>query len=255
MNANTTLRLPKIIGHRAAGAYAPENTVAALKTANNLKAKWIEFDVMLTQDHIPIVFHDDTLARTTNGTGLVAHTQYQDLCSLDAGSWFSPKFVDEKIPTLVDYLRLASDYHLGINLEIKPSLGKEIETAEKVVERLHQHWPMQDGSLLISSFSIPALQRVRELDKRVPLGLLLEKLDAVDWQTITHQLSCYSLNIHHTLLTTEIIKAIKCKVDYLLAFTVNDKDRAFTLFEMGVDSIFSDHPDLLLHCPMHAPYH
>ena len=246
MLTHANLHLPKVIGHRSASAYAPENTVAALKKAHELKATWIEFDVMLTQDHIAMIFHDDTLDRTTNGAGLVAHTRYQDLCTLDAGAWFSPKFIGEKIPTLVDYLTHANTYHLGINLEIKPSPGKEIETAEKVIETLHQHWPMNDGSLLISSFSVPALQRARQLDQCVPLGLLLEKLDTVNWQTIVHQLSCCSLNIHHTLLTAKTIKEIKCHVAHALAFTVNDKDRAFALFEMGVDSIFSDRPDLLV---------
>jgi len=83
------LKLPNIIGHRGAKAYAPENTIESIQTAADMGCKWVELDVKLTKDSVPVIFHDDDLDRTTNGHGPIAEMKYADLCDLEAGSWFS----------------------------------------------------------------------------------------------------------------------------------------------------------------------
>ena len=84
------LKLPIIIGHRGAAAYAPENTLDSIKTASDMGAKWVELDVKLTKDSVPIIFHDDNLDRTTNGHGPVAAASYADISNLEAGRVLFP---------------------------------------------------------------------------------------------------------------------------------------------------------------------
>ena len=81
-NLKMTLKLPKIIGHRGAAAYAPENTLEGIHTAADMGVEWVELDVKLTKDQIPVLFHDETLERTTNGAGNVADITYDDLKQL-----------------------------------------------------------------------------------------------------------------------------------------------------------------------------
>lgn len=236
------LAIPKIIGHRGACRYAPENTLASLRKAAELGATWIELDVMLTQDEEAIVFHDETLDRTTNGHGLVAQTPYAVISELDAGSWFSPKFTGEKIPTFEAYLDAATQAGLGMNIEIKPNPGQDQKTAEKVVAILQRRTSIPP--LLISSFSVEALQVVHALNKTLPLGLLLDKW-IEGWREIAMQLDCVSVNLDRKLVTPQKVQEIKALgVPYVLAYTVNDKDHAAALFAMGVDAVFSDAPDM-----------
>ncbi|MBV9574993.1 MAG: glycerophosphodiester phosphodiesterase, partial [Gammaproteobacteria bacterium] len=96
---------PPVIAHRGASAYAPENTMAAFVKAVQLGIKWIEFDVMATVNGEPIIFHDETLDRTTNAQGEVHHHSYAYLQTLDAGAWYQPFFSGEKIPTLQQVLQ------------------------------------------------------------------------------------------------------------------------------------------------------
>src|SRR5690242_8989223 len=96
----SVLKLPSVIGHRGAAAYAPENTLESIRTAAEIGVKWVELDVKLTKDSIPIIFHDDTLERTTSGYGLVAETKYEDIRELEAGMWFSEGFTGVVVPTL-----------------------------------------------------------------------------------------------------------------------------------------------------------
>ena len=90
-----------IIAHRGASEIAPENTIIAFQYAKNNNINWIEFDIQLTQDYIPVVIHDSNLDRTTNSTENINIDQikYNDLKKLDAGSWFNTKFKSTKIPS------------------------------------------------------------------------------------------------------------------------------------------------------------
>ena len=118
-----TPALPRVIGHRGAAAAAPENTLVSLQKAKELGASWVEFDVKLTRDGVPILMHDERLERTTDGRGEVALTTLNDLQKLDAGGWFGPAFRGEPVPTLEAALALCAELGLGINVEIKPVRG------------------------------------------------------------------------------------------------------------------------------------
>ena len=96
--------IPRVLGHRGAAGYAPENTIASIRYAAQLGVKWVEVDVRLTFDEVPVVFHDDKLGRTTNGRGSLSKKLLAEISVLDAGSWFGSPFVGQRIPTLLDVL-------------------------------------------------------------------------------------------------------------------------------------------------------
>src|SRR3990167_7563410 len=116
---------PKVIAHRGASAYAPENTLIAFTKAAQLEIKWIEFDVMQASCGTPIIFHDETLNRTTNGKGDVCRYSYTYLQTLDAGSWFNPRFSGERIPTLNAVMAFLANENMNANIEIKALPGQE----------------------------------------------------------------------------------------------------------------------------------
>ncbi|MDX2320648.1 MAG: glycerophosphodiester phosphodiesterase family protein, partial [Moritella sp.] len=108
-----------IVGHRGAAALAPENTLASIKRAADEGLNWVEIDTQLTADGIPVLFHDETVARCTNGSGKLASFTLNELKQLDAGSWFESAFRNEKIPTLEEALQICLEKELSINLELK----------------------------------------------------------------------------------------------------------------------------------------
>ena len=112
-----------VLAHRGYSAKAPENTMAAFELALAVGADGIELDVHMTRDGEIVVIHDDTLDRTTNGKGPVSDQTMAELRELDAGSWFSPEFAGERIPTLKLVLELIKDKDVLLNIEIKTGLG------------------------------------------------------------------------------------------------------------------------------------
>lgn len=240
-----SLRFPKVIGHRGAPYYAPENTLASLYEAEKRGVKWIEFDVALTKDQVPVILHDENLRRTTNGRGSIAEMIWSDVAQLDAGGWFSPKYTGEKVPLFKDYLEAAKTLNLGINVEIKPTKNQDFATAFQVVQELQQNWPDPHDHLLVSSFSVSALAAARARDSRFYLALLLDKWFA-GWQDAVVQLNCVSVNVNHRRLSPKRVAEIKAMGCYVMAYTVDSPKRASQLFDWGVDAVFSNVPDVIL---------
>ena len=147
------MQIPKIIAHRGASGYAPENTLTAFKKAKALGASMVEFDVMLSLDSEAVVIHDENIKRTTNGKGLVNSFTLRELKNFDAGLWFSKKSKGETIPSFKDVLILLDEIGLTANIEIKPIAGDEAETVAVVMSTLNQYWPYEQDLLLISSFT------------------------------------------------------------------------------------------------------
>jgi glycerophosphoryl diester phosphodiesterase len=240
-----TLKIPQVIGHRGAAAYAPENTIESLHTAADMGARWVEIDVKLTKDGIPIVFHDDTLERTTGAQGLVAETLYEDIQTLEAGSWFGDSFSGAKIPTLEEVVDVLLDRGLGVNIEIKPCPGREKETAEAVMDTLTRCWDDMD-TILISSFSHVALETAQDMAPDWPRALLLDDEWPENWQDIAAHLEVSAINLNgNTVSRDDLEEAIEFGKP-VIAYTINDPVKARELQGWGVDGFFTDEPDTLL---------
>ncbi len=236
--------LPKIIGHRGAKSLRPENTFSSFQLAIQKGLSWIETDVKLTKDNKLILMHDDKLERTTNGNGLVAQKKFNDIKKLDAGSWFSPEYSEEKVPSLEETIKFLKEYKISANLEIKGCEGRERLTSQIFAETIHELWP-QELPILVSSFHIPSLFIVREKLKNIPIGLLFEGKLPQGWKSLAHELQATSIHLDHNFITEKITHEIKQENLDVLVYTVNEKKRALELFSYGVTSVFSDLPTIL----------
>lgn len=237
--------LSKLIAHRGASALAPENTLIAFQKASEIGAKWVEFDVMLAACGEAVVIHDETLDRTTNGHGNVYDYPYAYLKTLDAGSWFNPKFAGEKIPTLAEVIEILFRFNLNANIEIKPMVGLEEETVKKVLAVVKQYWRPEMKPPLISSFSRKVLEYVRHYSKTHYLAYLMNEWQD-DWKNSCDALNCISVDINHHILNQERVSEVKSSDRLLLSYTVDDVLIARHLFDWGVDAVFSNCPT-----PMH----
>lgn len=235
--------LPKVIAHRGSSGQAPENTLASLHLAGQQGIKWVEIDVMLSSDGIPVIFHDDYLSRTTNGDGLIHTTSLTELKELDAGSWKDNEYQQETIPTLQEAIAVISHYGMGLNLELKPCEGLEEETSAASIAILKQHWP-KDLPLLLSSFNYFALVSAKTLWPEVARGYNVSAIPKA-WKERLEQLDCSGLHIHQAFFDAQQVSVIKAAGYKVLAFTVNNEERAIELYTQGLDAVFSDFPQLI----------
>jgi glycerophosphoryl diester phosphodiesterase len=238
----TQLKLPPVIGHRGAAAYAPENTLDSIRTAAEIGVRWVELDVMLTKDGVPILFHDDTLERTTSGYGNVADTDYEDIRELEAGLWFSEGFTGVVVPTLEEAMDVILSHDLGVNFEIKPTAGREVETAEVMLDILSRSWD-DPARILISSFQHVSLETAADMAPDLPRGLLMEAEWPENWQELADYLQVSTLNIDGNAVNREQVEILIELQKPVLAYTINDPQRARLLRQWGVDGFFTDDPE------------
>lgn len=236
--------LPKIIGHRGAAALAPENTLAGIRRAHEAGASWVEFDVKLTADGVAILMHDDRLGRTTDGRGRVAAKTLAEIQALDAGGWFGPDFAGERVPTLAAALELCIALGLGVNVELKPCKGREIETARVALQTLVELWPDRLPGPLISSFDEAALAAAKGLVPSLSRGCLVTRVP-VKWRERLETFGCRTLNASHRWIRKRHLEAARRAGVPVLVYTVNDPARAISLLEQGVSAVFTDRVDLM----------
>lgn len=238
------IKLPQIIGHRGACGYAPENTTDSIAAAADMGIDWVELDVKLTSDDVPIIFHDDNLERATSGEGLVKDTPYSVIKELDAGSWFGDTFIGCKIPTLEDAVEVILERGLGLNLEIKPCAGREVETTQVALDHMSRLWD-DHNNILISSFSEIALETANDmLGGDWGIGYLFDEIPD-NWKEIARHVNAKTININGNRedIKREFIENIIDEGYGIVAYTINDPMRAQELLNWGVDSIVTDFPD------------
>jgi glycerophosphoryl diester phosphodiesterase len=227
------IELPKLIAHRAGAGLAPENTLNALVSAKQNGALWVEFDVMQTLDDVPIIFHDETLARIAKVPGKVADKTFAELSALDAD-----------IPTLEQYIQKAAELKLGINIELKAPKSKASLLVKQVLSVLTQYWNKTLPTPLISSFPVPNLIALNEANCPYPIGLNVNEWSP-ECVMLAKKLGCYSIHVNQQYITPSCIKLNNENNLKTLAYTINDTATAQKLFEMGVTAVFSDFPNLL----------
>lgn len=229
---------PRIIVHRCGGALAPENSLAGLRIAARLGCRGVEFDVMLSADGVPLLIHDETLDRTTTGTGRVCELTAAEIRAFDTGAPHHTAFAVSPAPTLAEALAVCDELGLWANIELKPAAGHDARTGELAGAWLARHW---NGRGVISSFSPVALAAARRQGDRLPLALLYETL-APDWREAARALGCTRVHLAAATLTPETAAELSGML--WAAYTVNRPDEANGLFTLGCGGIFTDRPDL-----------
>lgn len=238
----------RLIGHRGIAARAPENTMASFQLAAEEGINWIEFDVQLTADHFLVIFHDDTLNRTTNGKGLVYKQNLEQLLQLDAGSWFDAKFSNQRILELATTLPTLLKLNLQLNIELKvpefPPPGHLYRFALIFAQTIQSIWPANRPEPLVSSFNWSLLDAVRTYLPSIPIGYLSD--------TCTFSMMDTVIPIHNAALHCNAQALNPALTDYaqvnslpLLAYTVNEAKLARELLAQGLFALFSDDPSRL----------
>lgn len=235
---------PRHVAHRGAGKLAPENTLAAFRHGASFGYRMFEFDVKLSGDGRPVLLHDATLDRTTNGQGRADALTLGEIAMLDAGSWHSPAYAGEPVPTLAAIARYTRANGFFVNIEIKPVPGAEWRTGAAVALDAQALWAGSDVLPLLSSFSEESLEAARKAAPGLPRALLLDKLPP-DWLERLRRLDCVALDANHRELTAEIIQAAHAAGFRVACYTVNDPARATELLSWGLDTLITDAVDLI----------
>jgi len=224
---------PRVVAHRGGGKLAPENTLGAIRLGAELGFRGVEFDVMLAGCGTPVLIHDETLQRTTNGA------PYAELALLDAGSWHSRRFRGERIPRFDEAARLCRELRLWANVEIKPAAGYERRTGEAVARAASELWRGAVRPPVLSSFSPVALAAARDAAPELPRGLLVGRIPP-HWRELMQDLECVALHCNHRALNKRLAAQIHAAGYAILAWTVNDRRGARKLFAWGVDCLVTD---------------
>ena len=248
MTQKKTLKLPKLIGHRGVKDLCPENTLESILKAFDLGLSFVEIDVKISKDRVPILLHDDTLDRTTNGSGLAIDYDYENIKKLDAGKFFYKENTNIFVPKLEDVLSLCTNNNINLNIELKPNKNFEKENVfqiYKIIKNINQI------DIFFSSFDMISILEISKLYPQSIRSFLLDdfkeyNIDDLINISINHDLKICGLNIE--IVTTDIINKIK---ESNIAITVYsgkniNLSSANDIFSIGVDSIFVDNPlDLL----------
>ena len=248
MTQKKTLKLPKLIGHRGVKDLCPENTLESILKAFDLGLSFVEIDVKISKDRVPILLHDDTLDRTTNGSGLAIDYDYENIKKLDAGKFFYKENTNIFVPKLEDILSLCTNNNGNLNIELKPNKNFEKENVYQVYKLTKN---LNQIDIFFSSFDMISILEISKLYPQSIRSFLLDdfkeyNIDDLISISINHDLKICGLNID--LVNADIIKKIK---ESNMAITVySDKNinlsSATDIFSIGVDSIFVDNPlDLL----------
>ncbi len=227
---------PLILGHRGASAVAPENTRAAFERAFRDGADGIELDVTLSRDGVPVVIHDDTLDRTTDGRGAVWDRDLADLRRLDAGGWFGAGFRGERIPTLAEALDLARGRGI-VNVEIKHGRGARM-LVDPVVRVLKAHG-REDG-IVVSSFDPRILRRLRARDRRWRTAFLRSGGQRRPlWLMAAYAAADF---LHPDVRLSETAAKVARGWGRIVVWTVDDEPTARTLAARGVRGLITNRP-------------
>lgn len=229
------------IAHRGWSGKAPENTLAAIELAlRDPQVDGIEVDVQLTKDGVPVIIHDFTLERTTNGTGKVGEHLHSELAKLDAGSWFSSEFAGETIPTL-EQLLITGKGKKYLNLELKKTTNLYPQLEEVVIELVRKH-RMQD-QVLVTSFDHFSIQKVKTLAPELKAGPIISGnlLLLPEQLTLMH---ADMVSMDYEFLSTALVDQLIATQIEIMAWTVNDQQSMEEVRSLSEQIwICTNHPD------------
>lgn len=208
------------VAHRGFSSIAPENTMAAfLMAMERPEVQWMELDVQLSRDGVPVVIHDFTVDRTTNGKGLVRETDWADLQRLDAGAWKNKSYKGERIPALSELLdRSCGRVRLNIELKTQGDMYPGLPAA--VIHEVRKRHMQND--VVITSFEPAALIEMKKLAPEIQTGLIIDARPG-DLLTALRQMNCTFLSIGYTNVDKSLMNEMRSAGIRVMAWTVDDK--------------------------------
>ncbi len=238
----TVLRAPgqagAVIAHRGASTAAPENTMPAFRSDAAAGAQYIEVDVRMSADGVPMIMHDATVDRTTDGTGAVAELNAAALRSLDAGSWFSETFSGTRIPLLAEVLAFAARTGTGVVLEYKGTWSRA--AIRTTIEQIAAAG--LEGRVIAQSFSEKTVEAFADVAPQIPIGWLTERIDIA---TVRTALRIGADAVNPRAATARGVAIAHRAGLGVLVWTQDEETHWEELTAMGVDGIITNVPDEL----------
>ncbi|MEU8658938.1 glycerophosphodiester phosphodiesterase [Actinoplanes philippinensis] len=225
------------VAHRGYSTVAPENTLPAFAAAVRAGATVVEFDVRATRDGVPVVIHDRTVNRTTDGRGRVWDLTYDEVAALDAGSWFGAGFSGLRVPTLAETLDLLAPAPVELLVEIKPPAT--LDEVKSVLAALAERDLL--GRSVVQSFDADVVRKVRDVAPEVRRGLLLFRFDA-ETVELARELDVAYCNpsVDDVLGGPETMAALAAAGVGVMPWTPNDIAQWRPLVDAGVAGLITD---------------
>jgi glycerophosphoryl diester phosphodiesterase len=219
-----------ILGHRGAKGERPENTILGIRYALDLKVKAIEIDIHLSLDEKLIVIHDDTVDRTTNGSGKISQMTSEEILSLDAGE-------DQRVPLLEEVLDLYSSYNFTLFIEVK-SLGCEKKLTELIKDRdLY-------SKVIVKSFNHRIVKKIKEIDSKIKTSCLIYGLP-INAVNIIENAKADGISISVSTVDQALVDLCQHNNYKVTVWNINTKSDLKAFIEMGVDYIGTDYPSIV----------
>lgn len=227
--------------HRGASGNAPENTFAAVELALNCGASMVELDLQKTKDGKFIVFHDETLGRTTNGSGKISNFTWDEIKNLDAGSWYSEKFAGEKIPLLADMLEYLGD-KAYLNLEIKPKacFEKEEDAIFEII-KIIKDANFQEKAL-VASFDYDALKLIKRIEPKFHTAAIKIPGDKRTLSDVISETKCEAIVCSERELSKKLSKEAQNLGIYIGVYGIDDEKALEKCVNYEVKAIATNYP-------------
>ena len=232
------------IAHRGASGQglAPENTLAALEMAIEIGVDLVEIDIHLTADGHPVVIHDRSVDRTTNGTGFIDTMTLSQVRQLDAGSWFDRSYYNEKIPTLEEVLDLCRN---RVPVLIEAKTVESAEAAAVLIRSLRAQ-----SHVVVQSFNGAGVRAVNRLDRRIPTAFLMSGGEAVLRRKTgvvrrVLKLGANALALKYKAASPELVAMFLARAMGFWVWTVDEEEDMRAMIDMGVGGIITNYPDRL----------
>ena len=240
------LDLPKLIGHRGMKSISPENTIDSIYKAVELNFKWIEVDVKISKDNVPFLLHDDSLFRTTGYNKYPTELKYNTIKKLNAGKYFNKKFINSHPPTLYEVLLICSKNNIGINIELKPNVGFEIENVKAIIKVIKKFSFYK--KYYFSSFDWISIIYLKKMIHNSNAGILIDhyinEKKFIETLENCKKYNLFSCGLNINIITSKIL--LLCKEYNLHISCYSSKNipisTAKILWKKGVDTIFVDNP-------------
>lgn len=234
-----------IAAHRGDRAHAPENTMPAFESAVRRGSDFLETDVQLTADGYPVLMHDSTVDRTTDGSGAVGDLTLAELRTLDAGSWYAPEFADVQVPLLDEFLALL-DRSPGVLALVELKDTWTDAQVRALMTTVYRHDVLD--RLVFTSFSPASVTALRDVAPGVP-RVLIRRVLPLDPVEVAHRFGAIALMTRASGLENrpDAVAAMHAAGLGVLLYTLNSEDRWGEALAHGVDVVVTDKPSALDH--------
>lgn len=230
-------RMVEVTAHRGLSKEYPENTMKAFIAVKNALADFIELDVQQTKDKKLIVMHDSSFKRTTGVDKKTWELDYEEVKTLDAGSFFSEEFKEEKIPLLEEVIIFAKENNIRLNIELKPT-SHEIDLEKSVIDLIHKY--NFEERCIVTSGHYETLTKIKELDKEIKTGYVM----TLAYGNMEEFVNADAFSIEATSITKSLVTEIHKEGKEIYAWTLNTKENIEKMIKLRVDNIITDNVTL-----------